>query len=240
MAWLMKLIAVAWVILEIADGFQRASSRRSTFQTFRGNTSLRASQGGGEEYTNPVAKAFSAYITPPDMDEISSGERRVDLDSIDWGCRKRRKTNLKRLSSDLSKAITQSEWFVTGNVDPKFFSDDFAFQDPDVKTSGIENYARGVSRVFAPGTRAEVIASEVDEESSIITITWRLEGRVSIGPGLPIKAFLVFSDLTVNSAGLVSFQRDRFSLPGWDIFLSALFPALNGVLTSEPEPPLGR
>ena len=207
-------------------------SRNRVGDTF----SLRTGPYTQEEYTNIAAKLFSAFIRP--LDKKSVGNKGVNLDCIDWDCNKRKKTNLKRLNRDLFESIKLREWFVTGNVEPQFFSDDFAFEDPDVKTNGIENYARAVSKIFAPGTRAEVIRSVIDEEASIITIIWRLEGRVRIGPGLPIKPFIVSSDLTVNSDGLVSFQRDRFSLPGWDIFLSALFPALNGVITSKPEPPI--
>lgn len=61
-----------------------------------------------------------------------------------------------------------------------------------------------------------------------ITITWRLTGRVNIGPnGLPIKPYLIFTDYDVDDiTGLIVFQEDRFSIPGYDILLSALFPAL--------------
>ena len=180
-----------------------------------------------EVYRNPVAQAFSTFIKPSDV---------VDLDSIDWSCRKRKKTSLRRLSDDLCRALKQREWFVTGNVDPKFFSNDFYFQDPDVATAGgVEVYARGVAKIFSPGTRAEVIKSEVDDGASMLTVTWRIEGRVSIGPrGLPIKPFLVFSDLMVDENGLITSQQDRFSIPGWDIFLSAIFPFTIGKLTAPP------
>ena len=199
-------------------------------------------EGEKEVYSNPVAQALSAFIRVPvpesgSIVEENDSSTRVDLDSIDWNRRKRKKTSMKRLSGDLTKALKQREWFVTGDVEPSFFSEDFYFQDPDVATTGIENYARGVARIFSPGTRAEVLKTDFDEGSRILTITWRLEGRVSIGPrGLPIKAFLVYSDLTVDENGLICFQKDRFSLPGWDIFLSALFPFTIGRVTAAPLP----
>eukprot|EP00667_Euglena_gracilis_P028782 EG_transcript_37188 len=79
----------------------------------------------GEKYRNAGTQLLSAFVPsapPPDF-----------LDRIDWGCPKRRRTSLDRLARDLEAAIGRREWFVTGDIDPSFFSDDFAFQDPDVK-----------------------------------------------------------------------------------------------------------
>eukprot|EP00667_Euglena_gracilis_P028981 EG_transcript_37713 len=76
----------------------------------------------GEEYRNAGTQLLSAFVPsepPPDF-----------LDRIDWGCPKRRRTSLDRLARDLEAAIGRREWFVTGDIDPAFFSDDFAFQDP--------------------------------------------------------------------------------------------------------------
>ena len=62
---------------------------------------------------------------------------------------------------------------------------------------------------------------------------------MSIGPGLTVKPYIVYTDYTVNpETGLLVSQEDRFSIPGWDIFLSALFPFLIGKLTSAPAPPV--
>ena len=70
-----------------------------------------------------------------------------------------------------------------------------------------------------------------------ITVTWRLSGRVKVGPGFDIKPYLVFTDFRVDPrTGLVAFQEDRFSLPGWDLLLSALLPPLRPWL-APPAPP---
>lgn len=122
-------------------------------------------------------------------------------------------------------------------------------KDPDVKLKGIEEYAKGVYKLFDQKTsRAEIISTEVvenDEDSmeSKITVTWRLSGKVKIGPGLNIKPYICYTDFTVDTAseggsGLITFQEDRFDIPGWDILLSALFPFLIGKVTSLPAPPV--
>lgn len=76
------------------------------------------------------------------------------------------------------------------------------------------------------------------ESENTITVTWRLSGAVNIGPGLKIKPYICYTDLTVNEDGLISFQEDRFDIPGWDILLSALFPFLIGKVTAPPAPPV--
>lgn len=232
MSWTKVVFVFLFVIVQI-KGFLAPGGRPRVNVLALGD---KTSGDVREVYRNPVAQAFSTFIIKP-SDVSSSGV--VDLDSIDWSCRKRKKTSLRRLSDDLCRALKQREWFVTGNVDPKFFSNDFYFQDPDVATAGgVEVYARGVAKIFSPGTRAEVIKSEVDDGANTLTVTWRIEGRVSIGPrGLPIKPFLVFSDLTVDENGLITSQQDRFSIPGWDIFLSAIFPFTIGKLTAPPALP---
>ena len=67
---------------------------------------------------------------------------------------------------------------------------------------------------------------------------WRLSGGVNIGPlGLDIKPYVVTTTLRTSDAdGLVVYQEDQFSLPGWDILLSALLPQLRML----PLPPLPR
>ncbi|EKX42407.1 hypothetical protein GUITHDRAFT_111682 [Guillardia theta CCMP2712] len=122
----------------------------------------------------------------------------------------------------VSEELTKREWFVTGNVPFELFSSDFTFKDPDVQLSGIDNYARGVRRLFDQATsRAEIIACRLNATvPNTITIVWRLEGKVNVGLGLRIKPYVVFTDLRVSpSNGLIEYQEDRFSLPGWDIFL---------------------
>ncbi|KAL3922085.1 MAG: hypothetical protein SGARI_006534, partial [Bacillariaceae sp.] len=135
-------------------------------------------------------------------------------------------TSLATLASALDFELTEREWFVTGNVNPSYFSDDFKFQDPDVKVNGIEEYCKGVYKLFDQDTsRAEIISTVINEEAStpdrpVITCTWRLSGGVSIGPGLTIKPYIVYTDFAVDpKTSLIVFQEDRFDLPGWDILL---------------------
>jgi len=180
------------------------------------------------------------------------GEDGVDdpLSSIDFDVpkfdRKALNVDLETFASVLDYELSRREWFVTGNVCPEYFDSKFKFEDPDVKLDGIENYARGVNKLFDQQTsRAEIMSTEVvssgaaGAEDKMITVTWRLSGRVNIGGGLTIKPYVVYTDFKMDpDSGSVVFQRDRFDLPQWDILLSALFPFLIGKVTAPPAPPV--
>lgn len=189
-----------------------------------------------EEYRNIGTQFLSTFLGP-------NGPPRTD-GMVDRIRSKRGKTSLDKLALDLERVLIRREWFVTGDVDPVFFSDDFAFQDPDVRIKGVMGYAEGVQKIFTQGSsRAETIAVRVNRTiENTITVTWRLSGRVNIGPGLEIKPYVVYTDYTVDpKSGLIIFQEDRQGLPGYDIVLSAFFPFFvnrAGGLLAPPAPPV--
>jgi len=181
-------------------------------------------------YKNPVAGFLSNFLDKSPQED--------PLADIDFNCPKIPRMPLETLAQALDAELIESEWFVSGRVNPAYFSDDFYFADPDVSSAGIETYARGVRKIFDPKTaRAQIISTKVNETATkpTITCTWRLSGNVNLG--LTIKPYIVYSDLTVDEAtGLVTSQEDRFDLPSWDILLSALFPFLIGSVTAPPAP----
>jgi hypothetical protein len=179
-----------------------------------------------------AAAAFSSSAGNQKQDAAAQGDPLAD---IDWNAPKLKAgtLNMETLAAVLDAELYEKEWFVTGRVNPIYFAESFRFEDPDVKLDGIEAYARGVYKLFDQETsRAEIISTVVvnNEERNKITCTWRLSGKVSIGPaGLTIKPYIVYTDFTVDpTSGLIVLQQDRFDLPQWDILLSALFPFLIG------------
>ncbi|KAI2503616.1 hypothetical protein MHU86_10812 [Fragilaria crotonensis] len=187
-----------------------------------------------EEYRNAATNILSNFMT--DAGKMSY----VDdpLGSVDFDAPKVRMMPIEQLAEKLDRELYEKEWFVTGNVNPTYFSPNFQFQDPDVKLSGIEEYARAVNKLFDQNTsRAEIISTTVTSPTTI-TVTWRLSGKVKIGPGLNIKPYICYTDFLVDNQGLICFQEDRFDIPGWDILPSALFPFLIGKVTAAPAPPV--
>lgn len=187
-----------------------------------------------DEYRNAPTAILSNFMQKEEDTEDP-------FKDIDFNAPKLSKLSLQDLAAILDYELYNKEWFVTGNVNPIYFGDKFQFQDPDVKLTGIEEYARGVYKLFdQSSSRAEILSTVVNNTiPNTITVTWRLSGGVSIGPGLTIKPYIVYTDFTIDEeSGLIVFQEDRFSTPGWDILLSALFPFLIGKVTSLPAPPV--
>ena len=182
-----------------------------------------------EEYRNPATKFLSGFMQKDDtmMTKSDNTDDSNDRDIIDFQAPKIvPSTSLKTLAAALDYELTEKEWFVSGDVNPSYFSEDFEFQDPDVKVSSIEDYSKGVRKIFNQSTsRAEILSTVVNDEIStlerpVITCTWRLSGGVNIGFGLTIKPYIVYTDFAIDPrSSLIILQEDRFGLPSWDILL---------------------
>jgi hypothetical protein len=194
-----------------------------------------------EEYRNAATQFLSNFMTTSKEEgKISTVAGEIDDDDAFWSQSKLKNVPIDVLAQALDAELCRSQWFVTGRVNPIYFSDSFRFQDPDVKVNGIRDYARGVQKIFDPSTaRADILSTQINLErgENVITCTWRLSGKVNIGPGINIKPYIVYTDFTVDpSDGLIVFQEDRFDLPSWDILLSALIPFVIGIITAPPAP----
>jgi hypothetical protein len=177
-----------------------------------------------EEYRNVATQVLSNFMQ---KDAMENAQTERQESPIDFAAPKIAPTTpLETLAAALDYELTEKEWFVTGNVNPSYFSPSFRFQDPDVKVESIEDYSKGVKKIFNQSTaRAEILSVVVNEEASspdkpIITIAWRLSGGVNIGFGLDIKPYVVYTDFVIDPAtSLIVFQEDRFDIPSWDILL---------------------
>jgi hypothetical protein len=205
-----------------AFGIRQATTKTSRcifHATTEDQPAMKMSQGV-EEYKNTATKVLANFMQKEDMSEDPFAD-------IDWGAPKiPATTSLKTLAAALDFELIEKEWFVTGRVNPSYFSNDFEFQDPDVQLKGIEEYARGVRKLFDQSTsRAEIMSTVVNttastEDKPMITCTWRLSGGVNIAFGLSIKPYIVFTDFVVDpETSLIISQEDRFDIPGWDILL---------------------
>lgn len=198
-----------------------------------------------EEYRNIATQVLSNFMQ---KDKMENNKKDSPDPIIDFQAPKiSPSTSLTTLAAALDYELTEKEWFVTGNVNPSYFSKNFRFQDPDVKVESIEDYSNGVQKIFNQSTaRAEILSTVVNEDAStpekpVITITWRLSGGVNIGFGLDIKPYIVYTDFVIDpDTSLVIFQEDRFDIPSWDILLSALFPFTIGKITKPPAPPVSK
>lgn len=152
------------------------------------------------------------------------------------------KLPIAQLAERLDRDLYKSQWFVTGQVDPKYFCLDFTYEDADIQLNSLEAYVDDVHALFDQKMcRADIISTKVSQEQpNVITCEWRLSGRANFGPwGMHIKPCVIHTYFTINpESGLIQHQEDRYSIRHWDLFLSAIFPNSAGVFTAATAPPV--
>lgn len=77
----------------------------------------------------------------------SSSAARDEL-SVDFSVPKLTGLPIQQLADLVQQGLDRTQWFVTGEVDARLFSDNFAFKDESVATTGIKAYATGVRKLF--------------------------------------------------------------------------------------------
>eukprot|EP00588_Corethron_pennatum_P003745 CAMPEP_0194286222 /NCGR_PEP_ID=MMETSP0169-20130528/32076_1 /TAXON_ID=218684 /ORGANISM="Corethron pennatum, Strain L29A3" /LENGTH=186 /DNA_ID=CAMNT_0039032599 /DNA_START=552 /DNA_END=1112 /DNA_ORIENTATION=+ len=140
----------------------------------------------------------------------------------------------------LDAEIFETEWLVTGIVNPAYFSNKFKFREYGMELKGIENYARYVHNLYDQATvRAEVISTlPCPDHADQITCTWRLSGMLD--DGKPIKAQICRTTFTIDmhGIGLITYQETVSEVSEWDMLLSSFMPFLNGKITVGDAPPV--
>eukprot|EP00588_Corethron_pennatum_P019937 CAMPEP_0194315644 /NCGR_PEP_ID=MMETSP0171-20130528/12433_1 /TAXON_ID=218684 /ORGANISM="Corethron pennatum, Strain L29A3" /LENGTH=186 /DNA_ID=CAMNT_0039071535 /DNA_START=648 /DNA_END=1208 /DNA_ORIENTATION=- len=140
----------------------------------------------------------------------------------------------------LDAEIFETEWLVTGRVNPAYFSDKFEFREHGMELEGIENYARFVHNLYDQATvRAEVVSTlPCPDHADQITCTWRLSGTLDNGD--PIKAQICRTIFTIDTygIGLITYQETVSEVSEWDMLLSSFMPFLNGTITAGDAPPV--
>jgi hypothetical protein len=117
--------------------------RKHTFRTVL--AAEKKDEGGVEEYKNAATSFLANFMQKSDM----KGEEPQDpLGNINFDTPKVAKKDLEALAAALDAELYENEWFVTGQVNAAYFSNEFEFQDPGVKLSGIE----GAHDIFCFGS----------------------------------------------------------------------------------------
>lgn len=180
--------------------------------------------------------------TNPLRRELEVSRRPNPISEIDFDMPKsRERLSLARLAKRLDQELYESEWFVTGHVNPKYFHTDFYYEDADVVLNSLQEYANDVYTLFDQScSRAEIVETKVSQErAQTITCRWRCSGRANLLWGIDIKPFMVETKFEVDKqTGLIAKQFDEYSLPRWDLLVSSFFPFLNGIVTAPPAPPV--
>lgn len=178
------------------------------------------------EYKDPVTRFLDSVLnrnaTPLVVDPRFSGEKLIGL-------------SLEDLQDRLVEGVSQTNWFVTGNVDFRLFSSDFKFRDPSVSVGSIEEYASGVSRLFEEGTEMDIVSVERTGDREI-KMVWRLEAILKLPFQPKVKAYYVTTYFRTNDDGLICEQEEFFSIPERELIVSIFFPNLG----TPPAPPIDK
>eukprot|EP00968_Pinguiococcus_pyrenoidosus_P011676 scaffold964_cov261-Pinguiococcus_pyrenoidosus.AAC.2 len=189
-------------------------------------------------YKDPVSALLGTFLPQLAENAVDSSASLRPGQLVNAQARKRAIPPAK-LARELQRALDKYSWFVTGNVDARYFSEAFSFVDPSVQTDNLQDYATGVARIFdQEETRMQVLKVEAQTEgrNKALLVTWRLEGRVNVLFRPRIKPFMIETCLSLDEQGLISAQEDRFLIPPWDVFISAFLPGFG----QPPAPPIQR
>lgn len=120
-------------VLQLTGG---STTSRFDSSAMTSSTELCMSKDSNDEkYQNKVAEILANFMTK----DGQNANKEDPLGNINFDSPKlQKKMSLEALAKALDKELYESEWFVTGKVNPVYFADSFKFQDPDVAIEGIE------------------------------------------------------------------------------------------------------
>ncbi len=172
-----------------------------------GKTSVRMKVGGDDKndvkYNDFLVSTLGNFLPGGSgTGKSQSGTKlETELDRIDWAAPKARGLSMEALAKALESGLRKRSWFVTGNIMPELFSDNFSFKDPNVKLEGVEAYARGVNKVFNQKTsRMQVCTHQTIDEHS----TWQVSHISQTSSVLLTCGFLCDSHLYESMRALAA------------------------------------
>lgn len=124
---------------------QAAPSQQKETPTTSTSTSNQAAAVGEQE--DPAYK-YSDGINQFLGNFLPSSRAARDELRVDFDVPKLTGLSIDELACLVEQGLSKTQWFVTGEVDAQLFSDNFAFKDESVATTGIKAYATGVRKLF--------------------------------------------------------------------------------------------
>jgi hypothetical protein len=95
---------------------------------------------------------------------------------------------LARVAEAIEKDFVDGQYYVTGHVTRSLYAPNAVFSDPTTRVVGADKYAAAVAALFGGNGRADLISIRPDGSDAVV-LRWRLEGRLAVLGGLPIKPY---------------------------------------------------
>ncbi|GFR48705.1 hypothetical protein Agub_g10661 [Astrephomene gubernaculifera] len=128
------------------------------------------------------------------------------------GDAKRTGLTTEEVAAILSRDLAEGKYFVTGRLTKEIFADDCRFVDPTNDVRGLSRYLTALGVLFDPRvSKVELLGIRVSGPRSI-EADWRLGGYLNLPWNPRVEPFEGHTQYSLNEAGLVSEQRQQWSI----------------------------
>lgn len=142
---------------------------------------------------------------------------------------------LAEVAAAVQRDFVEGQYYVTGKLTPSLYEPDALFIDPTTRVQGVEKYTAAVAALFDPAeSRADLISIREDPKDDVIVLRWRLEGKLNLLGGLPIKPYTGTTRYVLDAAGLISKHEETWDISAADAFISTFLPGFG----APPAPPV--
>ncbi|GBF97357.1 hypothetical protein Rsub_11004 [Raphidocelis subcapitata] len=144
-------------------------------------------------------------------------------------------SRLAQVAAVVQRDFVEGQYYVRGTtLTPSIYEPDAVFKDPTTNVAGVEKYTTAVAALFDPASsRADLISIDANTGSNTIRLRWRLEGKLKLLGGLPIKPYTGTTTYYLDDAGLISRHEEVWDITALDAFASTFFPGFG----APPAPP---
>ncbi|GLC39853.1 hypothetical protein PLESTB_001292000 [Pleodorina starrii] len=127
---------------------------------------------------------------------------------------KRTGLSAEEVAAVLKRDLAEGQYFVTGDLTREIFADDCRFVDPTNDVTGLSKYLTALGVLFDPKySKVELLDIRVTDPR-VIEADWRLGGYLVFPWNPRVEPFTGHTIYTLNEEGLVSEQRQSWSISG--------------------------
>lgn len=137
---------------------------------------------------------------------------------------KRTGLSAEEVAEVLRRDLAVGQYFVTGDLTREIFADDCRFVDPTNDVTGLSKYLTALGVLFDPAfSKVELLSIRVTGPRTV-EADWRLGGYLVFPWNPRVEPFEGHTVYTLNGDGLVSEQRQTWSISGATALIESFTP----------------
>ncbi|GLI71493.1 hypothetical protein VaNZ11_016708 [Volvox africanus] len=134
--------------------------------------------------------------------------------------------SVEEVAEVLRRDLARGQYFVTGNLTREVFADDCRFIDPTNDVTGLSKYLTALKVLFDPQfSKVELLDIRVAGPRTV-EADWRLGGYLAFPWNPRVEPFTGHTVYTLNDDGLVSEQRQTWSISAATALIESFTPTL--------------